>query len=322
MLLDLLKEKRCFKLVCGAGNEDAQEVEKLVALYSKAGCNLFDLSANLDIIDAAKRGLEKAGIKEDRYICVSVGINGDPHVQKACINSDLCAKCGKCKIICPQQAVKENAEAFKIDKSRCIGCGKCVSVCLNGAIQTKSESKNLKEVLPSLIEKGIDCIELHASGKDELDVDEKWNDINSLYDGMLSICIDRSKLSNEDVLKRINKMLRVRKPYTTIIQADGCPMSGGKDDYQTTLQAVAMAEIIDNANLPVFIMLSGGTNSKTSELAKLCEINCNGVAIGSFARQIVRKYIDRDDFLGNKEVFDEALMVAKQLVDVSLKYLR
>ena len=43
MLLDIFKEKKAFKLVCGAGNEDAEEIEKLVALYSKAGCNFFDI---------------------------------------------------------------------------------------------------------------------------------------------------------------------------------------------------------------------------------------------------------------------------------------
>ena len=35
MLKDLLEQRQCFKLVCGAGNEDAEEVEKLVTLYSK-----------------------------------------------------------------------------------------------------------------------------------------------------------------------------------------------------------------------------------------------------------------------------------------------
>ena len=48
-----------FKLVCGAGNEDVKEVEKFVALYSSAGCKFFDLSANEEVIDAAKRGLEQ-----------------------------------------------------------------------------------------------------------------------------------------------------------------------------------------------------------------------------------------------------------------------
>ena len=56
----------------------------------------------------------------------------------------------------------------------------------------------------------------------------------------MSICIDRSKLSNDKLLQRLNKMLENRIPYSTIIQADGAPMSGGENDYKTTLQAVAI----------------------------------------------------------------------------------
>mgnify|MGYP004517703527 FL=1 len=322
MLLDLFKEKKCFKLVCGAGNEDATEVEKLVTLYSKAGCNFFDLCAKPEIVDAAQRGLERAGINENRYLCCSVGIKGDPHVSKAIIHKDKCVKCGKCKSECLQLAIDEESISYKINKTRCIGCGKCTKVCPKQAIEMTSEFKNLKEVLPSIIKKGIDCIEFHALGEDENEVDEKWNDINALYNGPLSICIDRSKLGNERVLKRINRMLKKRKPYTTIIQADGCPMSGGKDDFKTTLQTVAMAEIFQNANLPVYLLLSGGTNSKSTELATLCGINAGGVAIGSFARKIVREYIDRDDFLENEVIFNKALEIAKNLVNVSLENMK
>ena len=32
MLKDFLDNKNCFKLVCGAGNEDAEEVEELVTI--------------------------------------------------------------------------------------------------------------------------------------------------------------------------------------------------------------------------------------------------------------------------------------------------
>ncbi len=319
MLLDLFKDKKCFKLVCGAGNEDAIEVEKLVALYSVAGCNFFDLCAKPEIVEAAKRGLDRAGIKKDRYLCCSVGIKGDPHVSKARINKELCVGCSKCTKECLQNALNKVDATYKVNTIKCIGCGRCVSTCPRGAIEMTSEFKNLKEVLPPIIDKGIDCIEFHALGEDESEVDEKWADINELYNGPLSICIDRSKLGNERVLKRINRMLEKRKPYSTIIQADGAPMSGGKDDFKTTLQTVAMAEIFQNANLPVYLLLSGGTNSKSTELASLCGINAGGVAIGSYARKIVREFIDREDFLDNEEAFNSALKIAKQLVDVSLE---
>lgn len=318
MLEDIIKNKKCFKLVCGAGNEDTTEVEKLVYLYSKAGCNFFDLSANLEVIESAKKGLERARIKNERYLCCSVGIKGDPHVSKAHIDKENCINCKKCSDICPQDAIDENQN---INKKRCIGCGTCVKICPQNCIKTISEDVDLKEILPPIIEKGIDCIELHTIGDNEEEIDEKWQTINELFDGILSICVDRFKTGNEKLVSRVKRMLDIRKPYTTILQADGCPMSGCNDDYKTTLQTVAMAEIFQNENLPVYIILSGGTNSKSTELAKLCNIDINGVAIGSYARKIVKKYVNRDDFFENEVIFNEALKIAKNLVDTSMRYL-
>ncbi len=323
-LKNILSNKKCFKLVCGAGNENAAEVEKLVALYSRAGCNFFDLCAKPEIVDAAKKGLNYSFPKaeQDRFcLCVSVGIKGDPHVSKASVEPSLCIGCKKCESVCLQNAIKVTNGKASVNTITCIGCGKCAQVCPAKAIGFVSESKNLKEVLPPLVAKGLDCIELHALGENEAEVDEKWADINSCFDGILSICIDRSKLGNEKLLKRVKRMLQVRQDDTTIIQADGAPMSGGKDDYKTTLQTVATAEIFQDEDLPVFILLSGGTNSKSTELAKQCGISAHGVAIGSYARKIVREYLDREDFLTNKEAFNKALVIAKKLVDDSLKYM-
>lgn len=152
-------------------------------------------------------------------------------------------------------------------------------------------------------------------GTDEEEINTKWEYINNNYEGILSICTSRGKLSDEALIKRIKDMIKDRKPYTTIIQADGFPMSGGEDDYKTTLQAVATAEIVQNANLPVYLMLSGGTNSKTTELAKMCNIKYSGVAVGSYARKIVKRWINRDDFWTNPNVIESALEVAKPLID-------
>ena len=172
MLKDLLENKKCFKLVCGAGNEDAIEVEKLVTIYSLAGCNFFDVCAKPEIVDAAKRGLKNAGIFENRYLCVSVGIDGDPHITKASINTSKCITCGACKTVCPHDAINFD-NGFKINKTRCLGCGQCANICPQKAINMESQLVDYKEVLPKLIEKGIDCIEFHAISEDENDVDEK-----------------------------------------------------------------------------------------------------------------------------------------------------
>lgn len=318
MLKDLLESKKCFKLVCGAGNEDAAEVEKLVTIYSLAGCNFFDLCAKEEIVDAAKRGLKNAGIKDDRYLCVSVGIDGDPHITKAVIDQEKCVKCGKCKKICPHDAVIE-LDKYKIKKVRCIGCGQCAANCPKNAIEMVSQLQDYKEILPKLIAKGIDCIEFHAISTDEKDVMEKWEQINEYYDGMLCISLDRSELGDKKLKERVSKMLSTRKPFTTIIQADGIAMSGSNDEYGTTLQAVATAQLFQNANMPAYIMMSGGTNTKSIELASLCGVKPNCLAVGSFARKIVKEYLESEDLLQSKEKLNKAVEIAKELVDIVLK---
>ncbi len=310
MLEDLLKAGHCFKLICGAGKEDIEEVRKLVYIYALAGCRFFDLSANLDVIDSARDALQKADV-EDAYLCVSVGLKGDPHSNKAVIDYNRCVNCGSCESVCPERAI----HYAKVKRNKCIGCGRCAKVCPRGAISYISEEKQLNEVMPDIIKIGVDCIEFHVVGQNEEEVFTKWKYLKENFDGMLSICVCRAKLSDEAFINRINKMIDGRKPYTTVIQADGFPMSGGEDSYKSTLQAVAAAEIVSNAKLPVYLIMSGGTNSKTSELAKMCEIPNNGVAVGSYARKIVRRYLDRDDFWINQNVIDDAVEAARRLVE-------
>ena len=279
MLKDLLEKKQCFKLVCGAGNEDAVEVEKLVTIYSLAGCQFFDVCAKPEIVEAAKRGLKRAGIIDNRYICVSVGIDGDPHITKAVIDKNSCIKCGKCYEKCPHEAITQNLE---IISKRCLGCSQCAMKCPKRATSMKSEIKDYKDILPEIIAKGIDCIEFHAISDDENDVSEKWQIINSMFSGMLCISLDRSGLGDKKLLERVENMVKNREKYSTIIQADGIAMSGNNDEYGTTLQAVATAQLFQNSKLPVYIMMSGGTNTKSTELAKLCGVQPHCVAIGSF----------------------------------------
>lgn len=310
MLKELLETKHCFKLVCGAGNEDIEEIKRLVYLYAVAGCRFFDLSANGDVILAAKEALDIAKVY-DAYLCVSVGIKNDPHVKKAVIDYDRCVNCGACEEICPEGAI----HYAKVKKEKCIGCGRCWRVCSRAAISYISEEKDLNEVLPKIVETGIDCIELHAMGLNDEEVFSKWKYINDNFEGLLSICTSRGQLSDEAMVKRIEKMLENRKPYSTIVQSDGFPMSGGDDNYKSTLQAVATGEIVQNAKLPVYLILSGGTNAKTTELAKMCDISYHGVAFGSYARKIVRRYVERPDFWTNPVVLNSALEIAKPLID-------
>lgn len=344
-LINLLKSQKCFKLICGAGNENLDEVEKLVALYSAAGCHFFDFAANEEVLAAAQRGLDFSIPKKnqkDYHFCVSIGTKNDAHFQKAEIDAQKCVGCGDCVEVCPQKAIidakckVQSAKSrvgllshhLKVVEKNCIGCMRCQKVCESDAIsftphpvfwfsQPSAQTKNsplpqgARELPFTIHHLLFTCIELHVS--DAESALEKWEELKN-FDGMLGICLGRKVFSDEKIAELLTKMVAQRPPYTVIIQADGNPMSGTEDDFETTLPAVETGMFIKSLNLPAYLILSGGTNSKTLTLCKEKGLDVNGIAFGTYARKIVRKYIEREDFWTNKVVFDEATNVAKTLV--------
>lgn len=319
-LAALLKSRKCFKLVCGAGNEDAVEVEKLVCLYACAGAEYFDLSAKEEVVLAARSGLDRAGMsRKSKFLNVSVGLKGDPHVCKAVIDPLKCVACGKCLAVCVIQHAILRGKPHKVQTTRCIGCGACAKLCPKNAIALVSKPKPLSWVLPPLLKLGLDSLELHAVTDNEDLAYSQWTEMQGCFDGLLSLCIDRSRLGDRQLLSRVRRFIEKRPVHSTIIQADGAPMSGCDDKYSTTLQALGTAQIVDRAGFPIFLLLSGGTNSKTARLATLFGIQAHGVSLGSYARKIVAPFIARADFLENKAVFSKARAIATRLVDASLR---
>ena len=163
-----------FKLVCGAGNEDCESVKRLVYVYASAGCKLFDLSARKEILESAKDGAKLAGMEDVQY-CVSIGIKGDKHITKAKINSAKCIKCSNCFRSCPNDAIYSS---IIIDEKKCIGCGICRQKCPTGAIFMEEKDVNYREVLPYMVENGVEFLELHIMGHDKTDLERKWQVIN------------------------------------------------------------------------------------------------------------------------------------------------
>ena len=142
--------------------------------------------------------------------------------------------------------------------------------------------------------------------------------INSVFDGFLCISVDRSTSGDKDLVELVKTMVEVRKPYTTLIQTDGVAMSGNDDEYSTTLQAVATAQLFQNSKIPAYIMVSGGTNTKTIELANLCNVKPHAIAVGSYARKIVKKYLENKNILRDEIELNKAVKIAKNLVDSCL----
>ena len=324
-LKNILKEGRYFKVVCGAGNEDSEEVRKLTLVYTLAGAVGIDISANVEVVEAAMKGIEKAydlaalvgkEIKTRPFITVSVGLKGDPHVRKAKIDADKCTQCGLCLDACEQDAIDED---FNVMDIRCVGCGKCAEVCQFEAVTFYTRKVDFNKILPECLDAGAENIELHAIVDDDDSVISDWRIIDGLVqNNFVSMCLDRSQLSDNHLISRINAVYEI-SGERTIIQADGAPMSGGSDNFNTTLQAVAIADIIRKSKIPVMILGSGGTNSKTGELARMCNVPLNGVSIGTFARKIIRDLITGEDFETNQSLIKNAVNIAEKLVQNNLR---
>ena len=328
---DLLQQSNYFKLVCGAGNEDKDEVEYLAFIYTLAGCAGFDVSASPEIVRSAKKGIDAALRKANEldinipfipFITVSVGMPGDHHVRKAFITND-CVSCNLCIPTCPTDAIPNN---LVIVKELCIGCGNCEAVCppAANAISYNHNSKELLKVLPRCVDAGAESIELHAGVPDDNSTIKEWKIVSeSVPNGMISMCLDRKHLSNDMLIDRIMAAHDVADDRL-IIQADGIPMSGGTDNFNTTLQAVSIADFINKElkekekrfkDLPVLI--SGGTNSLTGKLAKQCNVNFNGITIGTHARKVISTYRNKPSAI-KEDNLKIAIKNANKLINMNL----
>ncbi len=313
------KTKKILKLICGAGNENFSEIEKLSFIYALAGFNMIDTSSNIKSVEAVKSGIKKAGKTNEISLCVSIGLQDDIHLSKAVINNQKCTKCGLCINICGRNAIFKEANKFIVNEKECIGCSKCIKNCKQNAIIRENKYQNPAKMLMPVLDSGIDCVEFHCTSSNERLIKESFQEIKSLFKGQLSICMSRLKFGDEKIISLLKQMTAERED--TIIQADGNPMSGSVNDFKSNIQTVSFAELIRNSGINSTLILSGGTNKKTSEFAKICDISIDGVAVGSFARKTVKEYIIKNDFWENTEIIGKAVENAKSISNSLLQYL-
>ena len=114
-----LKEKRWFKLICGASFQHLPAVRSLTLAYALAGADCIDVAADPAVIVAAQEGLQAAAslghaarkrgfaYQGRPLLMVSLNDGEDPHFRKAQFDSTQCpSQCSRpCEGICPAQAI-------------------------------------------------------------------------------------------------------------------------------------------------------------------------------------------------------------------------
>ncbi|MGW8188588.1 MAG: 4Fe-4S binding protein [Desulfobacterales bacterium] len=61
--------------------------------------------------------------------------------QRPEIDHEVCNQCGKCREVCPDDAVRHHDDRYEIDYDFCKGCGICAYECKAEAIQILPEEK-------------------------------------------------------------------------------------------------------------------------------------------------------------------------------------
>ena len=321
-----LPERDFVKIICAAGTEDTKIVHNIALVYTLAGADCIDMALNPEVVSSAQSGVEKAlaiakkwGLERSAPIlCVSLGMEGDQHVRKARVTDigRAMSEVDKKRLVasCPTRAIINDSQGVRVVENLCIGSGRCALI-KSGAIEFYNIKRDLADILPKCKAAGASMFELHANEGPDDEVLAKWTLMNKvLADGYLSMCIGRSFKSNKEIVERIQKIQAISRERT-LIQADGNPMTGDSDTINCTLQAVAMGDIVRKMKNPPLVILSGGTNSKTVELARHAGVLINGVSFGSYARKLVYNYIVMDGLESKEAELQNAVQTATAFVD-------
>ena len=165
--LQSLESGTWVKFISGASNQDVPLVRNLCYIYTIAGVDCIDLSADEAVIAAANDGIDAAlsflgsstssSTSKRPLLMISVNDDEDPHFRKASFNPALCPpSCPRpCEKVCPAWAIppvifsttSTSITATNVPSTtftdgvisdRCYGCGRCIPICPLGLIEAQS----------------------------------------------------------------------------------------------------------------------------------------------------------------------------------------
>jgi len=278
--LTALKRGNWFKLICGASYQHLPAIRNLTLAYTLAGADCIDVAADPAVITATTQALNQAeslgkqaqtlgfGYRYRPWLMVSLNDGEDPHFRKAQFEATACPdSCWRpCETVCPTGAIAFSQIKSGVIDELCYGCGRCIPICPANLISARSYVFRPDEMLPLVLQTGIDALEIHTQVGRERDFQRLWNSIQPHLEKLKLVSI--SCPDGDDVVEYLKTLSEMITPLNCplIWQTDGRPMSGDIG-AGTTLASVKLCQKILVANLPGYVQLAGGTNDYT--IAKL-----------------------------------------------------
>ena len=322
-----LEHGQWVKLICGASNQDIPLIRNICTIYTIAGVDCIDLSADPAVTEAAREGVN-AGMKLNNhnnqipFLMISVNDDEDPHFRKAQFDPEICpSDCKRpCEKVCPAFAIPSIEKLTKyqsninegVISNRCYGCGRCVPICPYGYIKTTSYSVDTNTINTAFNLNKIEAIEIHTQFGHEDHFSKLWSSIGDdvlQYSRVIAVSFP---YMNDDTLPYLNKLFSIMSHHPKyklfqgvhVWQTDGRPMSGdiGKGTTHACTQLASyilnnkqLHDKLDFNNGKHFIQLAGGTNDYTSTLVKNENLHLltgfGGYAFGGYARKEINHHL-------------------------------
>ncbi|APB33692.1 4Fe-4S ferredoxin, iron-sulfur binding protein [Gloeomargarita lithophora Alchichica-D10] len=308
--LRALAQRSWSKLICGASYQDTASIEPLSWVFTLAGVNCIDVAADPAVVQAAHRGIQRAGTSPP-WVMVSLNDDTDPHFRKAYFDPQLCPpECPRpCERVCPVQAIS----AAGVAVPSCYGCGRCLDICPYNYITAHTYVHRPAAVIELLQNQPISALEIHTQVGHGASFQHLWRELQPWINRLQVLAI--SCQDHEGVIPYLWNLYKIITkatplPYALIWQADGRPMSGDIG-AGTTQATVRLAQKILAQGPPGFVQLAGGTNQATWPLVQKLNLPIHGVAYGSYARKLLQPYLQR---LDDDQILAQAVAQARDLI--------
>jgi Fe-S-cluster-containing hydrogenase component 2 len=291
-----LRERRMFKLICGATYSDFNSVARYAEIFARAGAHIIDISAHPTVVTAAKEGILRAGIMSDKHPAIMVSLSldhqHDPHFRRVALTESACDTCGVCIPACPTQAFSIKDAKLSYQKERCYGCGACVPLCHIDALIPQPIQAFQPAILPELWELGARCLEIHV-GPNFYWLEPYLQKIQEISPEpwLISVCLGSGFSSFSELIEQAREVHNILGDWT-LVQVDGRPMTGFGRQDSLMLQALSAAQAVLEANRPLFVQVSGGINDRIRPLLNQFDVKAHGVGMGSYAKKVIEPYLN------------------------------
>ena len=251
-LASRLKSRSLFKFILGLTNFDMAEIRFLTQVYTLAGTDIIDVAAEPEVVAATRRAM--ADLREEYP-----NLPDPPRIMvSAALTHD------------------PHIEGVPLGPEHRASVAPA-TIC------------ELVASVEACLGEGANMVELHASDSDDRSLKEAAVALHPLLeDRYLSVCLGTQGLRSPlDVIRQAQLVEEIHGPFT-MIQAEGLATARRGDPW-SSLPGLTLAQAL-LANTSAYVLVAGGANHWTRNLADILGIPIHGVAVGSYARGLVKGF--------------------------------